>query len=402
MGNVPRGRYAGTAKLSTWTIGRWSASSLANSSDRASSGLTIYVANEIWIGDDPTDRLTEITRIPAAIIGDSKDVVVQGFVIERFANPAQRGAIHAEGAGWTIEHNEVRANHGTGVYATGGHVLDNHIHHNGQLGLGGTGDGQVIDGNQIDHNNTARFSPLWEAGGTKFVHTDGLVIRGNSVHNNKGPGLWTDINNIRTTIERNIVHANTSHGIFHEIGYRAVIRDNHVTDNGGDDPLLGWGASGIRVAASPDVEIYGNFLAGNQNAIMLVQQRRDDCQSPRGAHLLRNIDVHDNQVTLSSPGLTGQVDDTESGASYGRNIRFHDNVYRLPSSDMKVFAWQGGIWDPATWKQRFDQDASSIFILTNRRLRAPRVNRFCKMGTGFGPCLQPVPASTTPKGAVSS
>jgi hypothetical protein len=225
-----------------------------------------------------------------------------GFIVERFVNPAQRGAINAEGGGWTIEHNQVRAHHGTGVSTTSGHVLDNHIHHNGQLGLGGTGNGQLVEGNQIDHNNTAGFSPLWEAGGSKFVHTDSLVMRGNSVHNNRVPGLWTDINNVRTTIEHNIMYANTSHGIFHEISYRAVIRDNHVTSNGDDDPLLGWGGSGIRVAASSDVEIYGNFVAGNEDAIMVVQQRRDDWPSLYGPHLLRNIDVHDNEVALSSRG----------------------------------------------------------------------------------------------------
>jgi Right handed beta helix region len=241
-----------------------------------------YHANEIWIGDDPTDRVVEVARAPAAITGGAKDVVVRGFVIEKFANPAQRGAVHAEGGGWRIERNEVRANHGTGIDATGGKVLDNHIHHNGQLGLAGTGDGLLVEGNQIDHNNTAGFSPRWEAGGTKFTRTDGLVIRGNRVHDNLGPGLWTDINNIRTTIERNVVHANTSHGIFHEISYRAVIRDNQVTDNGGAEPLPGWGGAGICVAASPDVEIYGNSLAGNQNAIMLMQQQRDDWPSPHG------------------------------------------------------------------------------------------------------------------------
>jgi Right handed beta helix region len=323
---------------------------------------TDHDANSIWIGDDPTDRRIEVARAPAAIAGGAKDVVVQGFVVEKFANPAQRGAIHFDGGGWRIERNDVRANHGMGIYAIGGQVLHNHIHHNGQLGLGGSGDDLLVEGNQIDHNNTAGFSPLWEAGGTKFVRTDGLVIRGNNVHDNMGQGLWTDINNIRTTIERNHVHANSGHGIFHEISYRAVIRGNHVTDNGGAEPMPGWGGAGIRVAASPDVEIYGNSLAGNQNAIMLLQQRRDDWPSSHGAHLLRNIEVHDNQVSLESPGLTGQVDDTESAASYERNVRFVDNTYRLPSADAKVFAWRGMAWDPAAWRQRFHQDASSAFI----------------------------------------
>jgi len=320
-----------------------------------------YGNDRIWIGDEPDGRMVEVARAPAAIAGRARDVTVEGFVVEHFANPAQRGAVQSDGGGWTIGGNEVRANHGTGIHATGGLVVGNHIHHNGQLGLLGTGDGQLVEGNEIDHNNTEGFSPLWEAGGTKFARTDGLVVRANDVHHNTGPGLWTDINNIGTTIERNVVHANTSHGIFHEISYRAVIRDNRVTDNGRAEPLPGWGGAGIRVAASPDVEIHGNWLAGNQNAIVLVQQRRDDWPSPHGAHLIRNIDVHDNQVTLSTDQLIGQVDDTGSAASYGRNIRFHDNTYRLGSSAAEVFAWQGTEWDPTRWRQRFDQDVSSTF-----------------------------------------
>jgi hypothetical protein len=302
-----------------------------------------------------------VARAPAAIAGPARNVTVEGFVVEHFANPAQRGAIQSDGGGWTIRGNEVRANHGTGIHATGGRVLANHIHHNGQLGLLGTGDGQLVEGNEIDHNNTEGFSPLWEAGGTKFARTDSLVVRGNNVHHNNGPGLWTDINNIRTTIEHNVVHANTSHGIFHEISYSAVIRDNRVTDNGRAEPLPGWGGAGIRVAASPDVEIHGNRLADNQNAIVLVQQRRGDWPSPHGAHLLRNVDVHDNQVTLSADQLIGQVDDTGSAASYGRNIRFHDNTYRLGSPAAEVFTWQGSEWDPARWRERFGQDVTSTF-----------------------------------------
>jgi hypothetical protein len=320
-----------------------------------------YPGDQVWIGDDPAGRSVELARAPAAVAGPAHDVEVEGFVIEQFANPAQAGAVQADGGGWTIAHNEVRRNSGTGVHATGGRVLANHIHHNGQLGLLGTGGGQLVEGNEIDHNNTAGFSDLWEAGGTKFARTDGLVIRGNNVHHNVGPGLWTDINNIRTTIEGNLVHANTSHGIFHEISFQAVIRDNRVTDNGRAEPLSGWGGAGIRIAASADVEVVGNALAGNQNGIMLVQQRRDDSPSPHGAHLIRNVEVRDNDVTLAPEELTGQVDDTGSGASYGRGVRFRDNTYRLPASDAQVFAWEGKTWDPSAWRQRFDQDASSTF-----------------------------------------
>ena len=152
--------------------------------------------------------------------------MVKGFIIEKFANLAQRGAVHADGAGWRIERNEVRANHGTGIHATGGQVLANHLHHNGAYWPArdrrrAAGGGQR---NEIDYVNTAGFSALWEAGGTKFARTDGLVVRGNNVHHNLVLGLQTDINNIRSTIEGNVVHVNASHGIFREISHRAAIR----------------------------------------------------------------------------------------------------------------------------------------------------------------------------------
>lgn len=320
-----------------------------------------YRANEVWIGDRPTGHRVEIARADAAINGRATGVVVDGFVIERFANAAQHGAIHT-GVGWTIEHNEVRANHGTGIHATAGRVLHNHIHHNGQLGLLGTGDGLLVEGNEIDHNNTQGFWAIWEAGGTKFARTDGLVVRGNDVHHNSGPGLWTDINNIDTLIERNLVHANTSHGIFHEISYAAVIRFNRVTGNGRSDPQPGWGGAGIRIAASRDVEVHDNVVVGNHNGVMLIQQRRTDWPSPHGAHIVQNVDVHDNTITLGPDRLTGLVDDTGSSAAFGRGIRFDDNTYQVPSRDIAAFAWRGTEWDPTAWRRRFDQDGSSTFV----------------------------------------
>ena len=220
------------------------------------------------------------------------------------------GLSSAQGPGWRIQNNDVRLNHGHGVFSdsTRGEIVGNRLHHNGQLGLGGDGDYQLVTDNEIDNNNTAGFDILWEAGGMKWFASTGLTVSDNKVHHNNGPGLWTDINNIHTTYERNIVHNNTSHGIFHEISYNAIIRNNRIVDNGGAEPLSGWGDAGIRVAASRDVEIYGNILIGNTNAIMLIQQRRNDSPSGYGPHELDNIIVHDNDITMTD-NVTGMVND---------------------------------------------------------------------------------------------
>jgi hypothetical protein len=316
-----------------------------------------YRRNAIWVGDDPGGHVVEVARAEAAVAGRVAGVVVDGFVVERFANPAQHGAIHAEGRGWQVQRNDIRWNHGVGLFSVGARVRDNHVHHNGQLGLGGGGDDQLVEGNEINHNNTEGFSPNWEAGGAKWVETSRLVVRANNVHHNQGPGLWTDINNVGTLYEGNVVHANATHGIFHEISYRAVIRNNRVTGNGHGDPLPGWGGSGIRVAASPDVDVHGNLVAGNRNAIMLVQQVRTDSPSPLGPHELRDVEVHDNQVTMPG-GLTGMVNDTGDDRFFELGNRFRGNTYRLPSTDGDAFAWLGRQWDWTAWRQRFGQDTT--------------------------------------------
>ena len=130
-----------------------------------------------------------------------------------------------------------------------------------------------MQGNEIAFNNTAGFGPgpQSEAGATKFVFTNRLVVRDNFSHHNHGPGLWTDIDNNDCLYEGNRVEDNDWRGIFHEISYACVIRNNVVRNNGhsfpAGTPLFVLEGAGILVNSSADVEIYGNVVEGNRNGI---------------------------------------------------------------------------------------------------------------------------------------
>ena len=82
-------------------------------------------------------------------------------------------------------------------------VRNSFIHHNGELGIaGGQADcsrakGIVLENSELSYNNTAGYNWGWEAG-RQWVHTDGLIVRNNYVHDNYGNGLWTDGFNINT------------------------------------------------------------------------------------------------------------------------------------------------------------------------------------------------------------
>jgi parallel beta-helix repeat protein len=316
-----------------------------------------YAADKIYLGTDPTGHRVETSVLPDAFYGSASSVAIKGLVVEKYASPAQHGAIHGDySRGWTVQGNELRWNHGGGLRTGPGmQVVGNNVHHNGQLGMGGTGSGLLIEGNEIAYNNTVGYKVGWEAGGTKFVNTDGLVVRRNNVHHNWGNGLWTDINNIHSLIEDNVVVSNTYQGIFHEISYDAIIRNNTVEANGFGHQ--GWlFGSGILVAASPNVEIYGNTVRNNFNGITAIQQARGT--GTYGPHEISNLFVHDNVVTMPS-GKTGLAQDIGDNTYFtSRNNRWANNTYYLGAGAR--FEWLNGTISDVQWRG-YGQDVKGIF-----------------------------------------
>ena len=332
-----------------------------------------YGSDTIYVRDSPLGHSMETSVTQHAIVGPAAGVTVRDLVIEKFANRAQTGAIGGgrPGQNWTIRNNVVRFNHGGGVeFNAKTWVYQNKLIHNGQLGVhtGGGGPivGAVIEDNEIAHNNAAGFDSGWEAGGSKFVHTDGLIVRDNWVHHNAGPGLWTDIDNINTLYEGNLVEDNYSPGvsasaagIFHEISYSAVIRNNTIRRNGLNFDTWGWGA-GILIAASggSGVEIYGNVLEDNKDGIMLIQQPRGSGRY--GPYLVQNVHVHDNTIRMRE-GWSGAVQDGGDNAIFtSRNNRFENNTYHL-GSGIRYFAWMNGERTESEWRS-FGQDVTGTFI----------------------------------------
>jgi parallel beta-helix repeat protein len=157
-----------------------------------------------------------------------------------------------------------------------------------------------------------------------------LVLRGNWVHHNLGPGLWSDTENNGTVYEGNVIEDNEGPGIFHEVSGSAIIRNNVIRRNGFDHQAWLWG-SGILIASSDSIDIYGNRLEGNYNGITLVQQDREN------GHVVANVSVHDN--TLINTGRSGAATDTGDGSIFSSaNNRFNNNVY---IGDVE-WAWDGG------------------------------------------------------------
>jgi parallel beta-helix repeat protein len=321
-------------------------------------GRWMWDGNAVILADDPTGRTVELSMIERAFVSAAANVTIRYLVVEKYATLAQSGAIQAQepgdgphGFGWLIEHVEVRLNHAAGIRTGEATVVRNvHAHHNGQQGIAVNGGRDVlIEDSVISENNVAGFQWGWEAGGMKAQRIRGLIVRNVVAENNGGPGLWTDIDCVDVVYEGNTVRGNTGPGIFHEISYDAVIRDNVVEGNGFDHAAWLWGA-GILVAASANVEVYGNTVRGNHNAITLIQQHRDS--GAFGPRLLQNVRVYDNLIVDS--GLTGAAQDVGDDSVFtDRDLRFEGNTY--VGVDGRAYAWMNRFLDRDQW-MRFGHD----------------------------------------------
>ena len=318
-----------------------------------------YDTGDVYMGDDPAGHNVEISLLPYAFSGSATGVTISQLTIEKYASPRDAGAVQGEaGTGplsqhWTVSYNEIMLNHGMGL-RIGDYMWVNHnkIHNNGQLGMGGTGKNVVVQSNEISYNNYAGYTYA-EAGGSKFCNCYNLKIQYNNVHNNNGPGLWTDINNDDVLMEHNDTSYNIVAGIFVEISYNETVRYNYITNDGYDPrgSSIWWGA-GILVNSSPGVTIYGNIVKYCMNAIGGIQADRGT--GAYGPYLVQNLSVHDNtiyQVNGTAEGIVKASDYDDSVYTSWNNHFQNDTYYLTYPTTQNYFYWLDAYHTLAWWDE---------------------------------------------------
>ena len=292
-----------------------------------------YADRRAYLAEDPAGQSVELGVTDLAFGGDAEDVLLKDLIVEKYASDAQEGAISTDSArGWRLINVTARWNHGSGLsFGPETFVRGGSFSHNGQLGIRGSGGaGSRIQGVEIAFNNYAGYHPRWEAGGTKFWETNGLVVRRSCIHHNAGPGLWTDYDNIDTIYEDNKVFLNAYEGIKHEISYGAVIRRNLVVRNGTNRVDHWLWQSQILIQNSSDVHVYRNRVEPGGvfgNGIGIIHQDRGS--GAYGPWESVNTSVHHNTIVhRRNHGRSGVVTDTSDEQYWDRaNNSFDRNTY---------------------------------------------------------------------------
>ncbi len=330
-----------------------------------------YVADRIYIGNNPSGHVVETSVTRAAFTcegGPISGVTISNLVIEKYATLGNTGTINAPNSvSWTVTNCEVRLNHATGIFlSTSGIGTNNFSHHNGQSGAGCYNcTGVLWDSNEFSYNG-AFFDPFWAASGYKMALVLNTTVSNNFAHHNYGGGLWSDFDCENIIYSGNRCEDNDQFGIFHEIGWACIIRNNVCQRNGfgagGSSPAAG----GIFVASSNDVEIYGNTVVDNYWAITAYEEDRGT--SPNAGHIgvtyrAHNLNVHDNlirqdgaAVTLGYSGMQSTVGSLPFTAF---NNRWTHNTYYL-GANASYFLWQGLIVNEISW-QAYGNDTTGFF-----------------------------------------
>jgi Bacterial Ig domain len=325
-----------------------------------------YSSNTIYFYDNPAGHTIEASVVPSAFsYGPANNVTIQGLTIEKYATPIMGGAIGgipigyfgspSRGANWQVKNNEIELNHANGIVPNfGWQILNNYVHNNGNLGIGagiggGNADGSgtlssnvLIEGNEIAYNNFAHVSPHYGAGGSKVLFTYNIVFRGNYSHNNEGSGFHDDTDNYGALYDNNISADNTEQGIFHEVSFHAIMRNNKLLRNGYIHPNGTFWLYGANLlsSTSQNVQAYCNTVevsAAGGNGIDILTQPRTENIASQG-----NTFHHNTVVFDGNSGVTGGARSNPTASlevNFFQVNAFDYNTYHLPELSRHAFAW---------------------------------------------------------------
>ena len=265
-------------------------------------------------------------------------VLLRGLILDG----ARNGDVRT-GHSWVLDGIEARNAWSTGIQVRGSnvHITNSRAHDNGALGISASFATDVaLVANEVARNGTNPRSRRERSGGIKMNGVVGLIVRGNSVHDNGGgAGIWLDTESQNFQIVGNRAFDNAGDQIRIEISCYGSVRDNVVSSGGTSTAVDIFNAHDVRIAFN-----HVKVRAGGLFGIRMFGSGRTATPGP-GACLIggsfRNANNRavSNVVIATHPVTSNGI--VNAGGLALSNSWSH-NVYDVRDCSAHRWAWWSG------------------------------------------------------------
>jgi len=260
-------------------------------------------------------------------------------------------------------------NTGIGSLGSNNRITRCWTHSNGKYGItastptpGTRVQNVILENSRINENNARNLDPTIDAGGTKFLFIDGMIVRSCWVETNYGSGLWWDTDCINLLCEENVVEnqfASTAPelkaGMFYEACQGGTIFQHNLLLNNGSTNG-NFGNANFQISS-------GEADQGGNNAIIQVTLNKFDTASgaivqcsvynghgpPVGTRLSHGCHIEDNEIWLRGTA-TSKVGGSSAAADLGgHDNTFSQNQYHVASLSTDYWHWNTAQYTPRSW-----------------------------------------------------
>ncbi len=277
----------------------------------------------------------------SAFSGSASNVSVTGLEIYNYNR-----AFLVDGDGWSLTDIEAHDNElavqvvGHDLTVAGSRFVDHRqeaIRATGSIDL-------LVEDTVIERANQAKVTTFSAA--IKLIGTIDATVRGSTLHDTYGYGLWFTGSSRRTTVSGNTVTDNLRPGIVHDYAYGSTISGNVVTGNGRLVGINDWLGGGILIFG-PNATVTGNTVAGNHDGITLVPHSTT-VEGPLGPYIPIGSHVEDNRIVQS--GLNGLSGTTIASLENEDPRPFQNNDYVYSDVGGKFWGWDNVRMTWAEWQ----------------------------------------------------
>ena len=364
--------------------------------DMSNNQLYVNVSADIT---EPIIEITNQRRLFAPHKRGLKNIIVDGFVIERCGNNypnkfwsvpecQQAGAVGTRcGKFWTIQNNVIRYATGVGIDwgneggadqdlengsngkaqgANGNVIQNNIICDNGAAGTASyMCKNFMFSGNTVERNNNLKFygKRRWESAGIKVHCPTNSIIMNNLIRNNYCHGVWSDQGaGVNSIFKNNIIIDNDGSGINFEIGSST---SGKVTNN-----IFDKNEYGVSLVTSGGVLIAHNLFLSSMKADIYTHifNRTTDKWDSLNLEILYNIFAKSPQYLQLTVPLDGVATRYMNYNQYNGTSK--EEKFQLISIDgktktnMTLEKWQS-TWSKYNSETNFD-DKSELSIVEGK------------------------------------